>query len=498
MAPAGLRRWERLAPHDWLSLTSSLYLALPCLIFAISWLRPVIALVLVGLVAAALLGELAPEARGDGKNSPDPNERAGGVLLLVVGVATAWTVLSGVGGVGFQAGDFLKHDAVLSALATGRWPVVLPAPTQGGSGQVALSYSIAWYLPAAVVGKVWGWRAAEFALLVWTVAGVSLALLWFARLVGSRGVVPVILFPFLGGMDLVGELITDGRLSLQGSMGEWWAGLWQFSGNTTLLSWAPQHALPAWIGTGLVCVGVGAWDREWSATLLPGALTLLWSPFAFAGLIPFAVLSFVTSRRLRRIGALDMTASLALTLVVGSYYLAHTASPENGWIWASDPSGTLLPRLLLFLLLEVGAFVALCVPEVKRLPKRMRSAFWLACLVLAVLPLYRVGHFNDLAMRASVPALMIVWSVVVRSVVYTFSRRQIVRATALGTALVLGSFVSAASLWRSVNGAQWRIPPTPSHVFHYQDEPPQVRGNYFGSLRSFFFENLARRRQESR
>jgi hypothetical protein len=82
---------------------------------------------------------------------------------LVVG--TAWTVLSGIGGFGFQTGDFLERDAVLWELITRPWPVLGHGHAEGATNQLALSYSVAWYLPAAVAGKLCGWTAAQWPLL---------------------------------------------------------------------------------------------------------------------------------------------------------------------------------------------------------------------------------------------------------------------------------------------------------------------------------------------
>jgi hypothetical protein len=491
-SPVDQPRRVRPVGADLLTTVSAAYLALPVLIFAIGWLRPACAIAVAALVLGALVEPLLygapPESPSDG-----PARRGQGWLLaLALAVGTTWTVLSGIGGFGFQTGDFLKHDAVLWELIARPWPVVLPASEMGGASHVTLTYSVGWYLPAAVAGKLAGWAAAQSALVCWTILGVTLGLLWFSRISRPAPAWVLVLFPFFGGLDLVGSLIVEGRLPLQGSLGEWWAGLWQYSGNATLLSWSPQHALPAWIGIGLVTKWASEKNAQEQGCLLPVALACLWSPFAAAGLAPFALLALVRHARGWRHHIVSALASFAVLSVVGAYFLSRPATPEGGWMWDYAPAGTLVPRLLLFLTLEVGVFVVLALPVVSSLPEVQRALFWMACSILALLPLYRLGHFNDLAMRASAPALTVVWAAVARSLHALSSAHRFRRAFLLGGAVALGSVVGVLVLWRSVSAGEWRLSRAPSHMFNYQTEPPQVQQNYFGSTRSFFFEGLAR------
>ena len=106
----------------------------------------------------------------------------------------------GVGGFAPQATDWIKHNAVLSDCVRQPWPVVL----MDRADRWPLVYYLAWYLPAALVGKVAGYAAAQVALWVWTSLGVMLAGGWFARL--TR--LPVDLLAVSGGWNPAVALLS--------------------------------------------------------------------------------------------------------------------------------------------------------------------------------------------------------------------------------------------------------------------------------------------------
>ena len=152
---------------------SLLYLALPHALFLIGWLRWWIAASLTLLLAAAWLRRPAGSR----------TVTLGGVLFAA-GAAFAVLIQSGVGGFGPQDMDWHKHNAVLMDLIRSPWPVVYEAD----GDRMALVYYVAYYLPAAVAGKLAGWRAANLALLAWTWIGLTGVLLWFQALVGKRAI----------------------------------------------------------------------------------------------------------------------------------------------------------------------------------------------------------------------------------------------------------------------------------------------------------------------
>ncbi|GEM_PF-2149311 len=170
---------------------SFLYLALPVLIFLLTWLRLWLGLICALVVVLALI-QVWRERQGDSRL--ERRGILGGLLLLAL-----WAWLSGVGGYAFQNSDHYCRNAVLRDLVNYSWPVVY-RETVGGSPQMLVYYFGHW-LPAALVGKWLGWEAANAALFVWTWAGVVLA----GLLLGQRLRWPLwnaaLLWIFFSSMD---------------------------------------------------------------------------------------------------------------------------------------------------------------------------------------------------------------------------------------------------------------------------------------------------------
>src|SRR3712207_2603543 len=114
-----------------LTFVSLLYLSLPYFLFAAGWFWWPYAVVLSGVMAAALFfawrvcrrreqtwqwSELWPRGRD-------------GVLLLVI--TLLMLVPAGSGGIGRQRDDWRKNNAVLHDLATSPWPVVAERTVEG-------------------------------------------------------------------------------------------------------------------------------------------------------------------------------------------------------------------------------------------------------------------------------------------------------------------------------------------------------------------------------
>jgi hypothetical protein len=178
-------------------------------------------------------------------------------ILLVFLIALLLLGISGVGGYGYQDTDWLKHNAILKDLVTRPWPVVYRLRGE----QAPLVYYIAYYLPAALLGKLGEWTLANQALFLWSLIGLVLAMLWFLILSRQAAFTVVLLFVLFSGLDVVGQVIARSVVAplrpeiwsiLRWDHIEQWSVGWQYSSNVTLLFWVPHQALAGWIGAGLL------------------------------------------------------------------------------------------------------------------------------------------------------------------------------------------------------------------------------------------------------
>lgn len=160
---------------------------------------------------------------------------------------------------------------------------------------------------------------------------------------------------FFSSMDAL-PFILHGMTWPLGSNIEWWAWPYQYSSNTTLLLWAPNHALPAWLAAGLF---LRHWQNPDFGRLVPflAGLLPLWSPFALVGLAPFLGLTLVFSfgRASWRYHWLDWFPSLVLLGLVAAYFSLDTGGIATvPQIDRAESFSSLLYDYVIFFLFEVG------------------------------------------------------------------------------------------------------------------------------------------------
>ncbi len=382
------------------------YVCLPLVIFLAGWFEWWAALPLIACTAYALRSLIAKWPRGPSRLPITPLQ-----LAVAVIVGGAWTVLGGTDHLVFANADWHIRDAVLHDLVVSPWPV--------GYGLVdgqesLLRAPVAYYLPAAIVGKAAGLAAAHVSMLVWTAIGAILFLLQVLSLTRSRWSVAVTVAAvvvFFSGFDIIGSLLNDGPhfrsdWNITTHL-EWWAGSYQYSSMTTQLFWVPNHALGGWLLIGLLY-------RDDRSTRLDSILPMLfvasalWSPLTAIGLIPFVAWKWVSSMRAERSWRLLHPQVWLPALVVGVALVTFLALDPGripkGFALAKDSPGGAVMSLLRqaqFFLLEAG-ILGIAILAIRR-----RSEVVVALVVLAVLPFAYLGGGNDLVMRASIPSLAV-------------------------------------------------------------------------------------------
>jgi hypothetical protein len=494
--------------------------ALPVGIFLAGWLRPAWAAM---LCATLLYGVLAWGRRlavhaSNGEEGQGAGPLSPGALGSAALIAVAVTAILGSGGFGAQTWDWAKHNAILRDLIEQPWPVAYAT----GRDDAALIYYVAYYLPAALVGKVAGWRAANLALFGWTVIGVLLALGWLVTLSGAPVRRCVGLFVLFSGLDLLGAATWSNRWSgtawIRDFAAEWWAGHWTYPANVTLLSHAPHQALGAWLLTGLTLDGRERTPGR-SPHMLATALGLLWSPFAAVGLIAFAALDRATTWRGRELSRwvrdpVELVGGL-VGLVLAVYFLSRHwplalpaqfyPPPERMTMGALTfapfwlPWRTFAEEYLMFVALEFVILSGL-LAAAYRGRRGDLQLLGVAAVSLLVLPLVRYGVFNDLVMRTSIPALFVLQVLAARAPAVS-SQRTLLR-TAITAILLLGAVYPAnmlriaATMVIDRRALVW-IPPRSSVTDLFQQQLA-LQGQYFfvgqyiGALDAPFFRLFAR------
>jgi hypothetical protein len=465
---------QGLRPLDRLSALSMIYLGIPLALFLVGWLRTPFAVVLLVLLCLAFY--IAWRTC----HADSPPFRIGLKQIVLVCVAICWVCFGGAGHV-FYANrfDWSLRDAVLHDLTIAPWPTGYDI---GGSFLWILRSPIGYYLPAALGGKVFGLVYADAILWLWTTIGVWIFLCLLpiqSRHLGKMGLA-IIAVVFFSGMDIIGWFSLWGFFPPLYRHLEWWAQMFQYSSNSTLLFWTPNHALPAWIAAALFW---RHWRTDAFIIISPFLLSLLpiWSPFPVIGMLPFYALLVFRVIRDKKGGKFNLPLlgiSFLLTIVVGAYLSMDIGSIPSSNAMNFDYFSLLLKRYPLFVILEFGALTAL-------LWKSNRgSILLLSVLVLLGLPFIRFGPGNDLTMRGSIPALAFV-CIATLDFLQRARKESRGRMVAVCSILLLGAITPIHEIYRAISFPHWKPsqtltvmdfgPTPPSHyVSHYENGWLQV------------------------
>ena len=524
-------------PQHFLRYATLLFLALPPLIFLGGFLRVPLALA-AGAIVGVGLWRLWQDSASD-RQAPDSSHQFSWRLLaLVIVPAAILTGLSGAGGWGSGDSDWLKHDTLLRDLLARPWPVTY----ETGHGPVLLVYYTAFYLPAALLGKLCGgsWNVASQALTLTTFLGIVFSALWLVVL-GARGLRPnpraaliaaAVFFGF-SGMDALGKGLVNLFYGLPFFSGnwddlEWWAQFAQYSSNAAALFWAPQHAFGGWLPLALV---LDDWFSERGAegtAVFCLALALFWSPFAMVGLLP--LLGGLLLWRRARTGwrsewrrgwlTLPNLAGVVAGGVFGLHLLAHFQSVPLPAAYQITPGFSPMPLLetshvplpmiyVVFVLVEFAGLSAAVewffADRQDEEARRVRPLLWLATGTLLVLPWLRYGYANDLVMRGGIPALFVLQVLLVR--MFTAGDEKKRGAVSLAVALLLVGAGTVATEYsrhavRISRQASWRDTRTREPVHSLAELAHTVYARpgfdftrqYLGSADSIFARHLAARR----
>lgn len=426
----------------WLYFVALLYLAFPLFLFFIGWCSWFVALPVIGF----LLYLLANICKQIGRRSITEKIRV--APAVVTGIFSfVWVATVGVWNLGFgrtQDWDALRND-LLSTLTKHSWPVT---HTFSGSQVVwSMRHYLGFYLPGPFVGKVAGGNLGVtlFATGVWLFCGVWIVLLLLQKLFagyGLRKYLSLPLFIAFSGLDAIGSRM-QGTLALRpsslvhGGHIEWWAKRYQFSSNTTLLHWVPQHAIPSWIG-GLLVIHIVR-SRQ-NLFLLPviAVFAMLWSPFAAVGIVVIALLLLIGTglaseflNNLRKFPLLVISL-LVIGIPVLVFLQSGTSDIPKSLLLSQGSFTHNIKILIEFIPLEFGMVAGLTGILLRH---KIRENLIVSLGLILVLMIV-VGMYNDFAMRVS-PALLVVILVNACDALFTAPKRGLHQLVHIALAGVL-------------------------------------------------------------
>ena len=415
---------EVLVRRDVFFAVCAAYLTIPVVIFMLGNLRPLIGIPAAVLMAGCCVFSCIDFCKGPDRKLKDRSSDFFGMkmpikyLIALFMVALITVFISGVGEYVYSMLDHVFRRAVFNDLINYKWPVIYDYSTQHNprviavlgktQGNTALIYYSTYWMPSALVGKLFGFTAGNIFLIIWTTVGVWLTLVGTTMVIRRISWAVPIIYIIFSGLDVLPNLIHS-LTQYEGYMAvEHWVPEFAYISNFTQLSNVFNQCVPVWLIVVLLMLSSNV-----RSTGLIGSLSFAYSPWAAIGLVPLAAaLAFKKELQPQKkakviLSLLHPTAiiSCAIMLVVyGTYYMAgSSSSAESGLSGKYSKSfGGFLLSWALLLIIEVLPFVILLWKREKKEPLFITSA-----ITLALIPLYKISYFNDFSMRASLPALFV-------------------------------------------------------------------------------------------
>lgn len=416
-------------------------LIVPILVFFCGWLHWYIALVACGLLVGGFVWLYRVDYVKIDQTLRLPRIHTIAIAMLF----GLWVALAGICGVGVEAIDVPYRMAILSDLIAYDWPVVYEQ-----TGYAMVYYYAFWIIPA-LVGKVFGVKAALFCIwLLETTILVLSFLLICAVLKASRPsrlwMIAIVLMGF-SGLNIVGALFgifagtnPVGRLTFSTNLG-WLDGLdtayathFMYRTNTDTLC-EVFNQTPLWLVVPLMLQ-----NRRIHSFFFLGLLVLPYSPWGLVGVCPLMIclgvmraLHGMEGKPLgikRTLCALFSPANICGALSVGVIYvlfytsasvMSSASSATKGYtaeiaystgnvgiipLWELGPF--VIVCYVVFCLLTFGVFAIMLFNTHKHNP-----LFWTCVVWLAIIPLVWVSapQVRDFCMNVSLAplTLLMIW-----------------------------------------------------------------------------------------
>lgn len=489
-----------------ITLITYIYLVLPFLIFSIGWFRAYIA-VPVAIIVAYCGWKAWREAPSFW--CPEINLDSIVKICFIATVLGIWIFYSGVGKLAWQNKDHLYRNAIFQVLVDYKWPVynwdIIEGIYSKGTA-TSLIYYIGFWLPAAVVGKLFGLSAGYLFQVVWAWVGVILVYYYLCARKRKLVIWPVVLLIFFSGLDILGVFATGTNIFTisNDSHIEWWVGTYQYSSMTTQLFFVFNQAIPAWLVT------IFAMEQKNNRSLIFLLSTLeLTSTFPFVGLIPYTAFWMLSRfyelphrevhRRKRLILWMNSFLKDSLTIqnllgggligILSFFYLWGNIAATGVASQSVSSIVSHIPwiRYFIFIILEVGIYLALIYKYHKK-----EAVYYVTAGLLILIPLMK-GYSGDFCMRASIPALFVLLLLIHDALEQAYRCRDKLILTALVIALCIGSVTSVHELIRPLR----KTIESESNGLSYNETLPLNiilnGGNFSGSTDgNFFFEYIAK------
>lgn len=396
-----------------LTITTFAYIYIPIELFLFTWVKWYLALAVSAVTLPAVCKMAVCYLRDEEEKREKQVTVTGPMLAAVIAVILVFCYYMGYTGDAPQPADWNKHNAMLHDLVSRRWPVYYETHERS-----MLTYYLAQYLIPALAGKVFRTFYATLAVqYLWNALGILLIVLNLFRIVRAdrwkKQAAVLFVFFFYNGMLLLAQAVLSALFRI--SIGQQYDYLHflningyflQFRSNLVSMRWVYPQCIVPWLVTLLLYEHRHRIEHA-AALLIP---VMLFGILPFVGLVVLAfayiVRELLAARGNRNVlkrlfSPWNVLTALFLGGVLFAYFSGNIFSekPEEIGFYGVFYEGKNIWVYLIFCLCMYGVYAA-C------MYKRMRRSamFWITVGTLTVIPLFRMGSWNDFCMGVSIPA----------------------------------------------------------------------------------------------
>jgi hypothetical protein len=385
---------------------SLLYIALPFFLFFGTWFRWELAISLNCIFSVSLI--LVYRTKITESSVPAQLAQKKLLLVLVLLILAVWVYFSGIGSFSFQHDDHQFRNAIFWDLSQKNWPITYKIdgfkadhPLQGQS--TVLIYYFAFWLPAALVSKIFGLAVGTVFLYFWALLGLYLVV--YQLFVFYNKVSFKVLFLFLawGSFYFLGSIYEHGLKSVvKGEAYLWINDLLYADGNIGLVYWTFNQTIVPWL---IILLFINYFQPK-NAFFIYACL-FFYGPFSFMGFFPFVVFFSVKNILESNVNSpwqkikpfLSFQNTIGAMCVVGFLYLYYKSNVMGNFFMIKVRPWSVY---FTFIVVSIGAILALITQF-----HRKNALFYLVVFVLFLLPFGQMGWGLDFPSRVSIPAMFL-------------------------------------------------------------------------------------------
>lgn len=414
---------------------SEIYLLIPVIIFFIGYLRPVFSIPLALLLVTGAFFSIKDAESDAGKVNLFSKK-----TVIVLAIILLWTLLSGIGGFVWQnRWDHMFRNALFEDLVNYDWPVI--------NSYVGLCYYFGFWLPSAVIGKLFGMNAGYIFQVIWAFAGISLTMGMIFRYFNKVKISFVFIFIFFSGLDIFVWLFTNMNdlnsimmRVISGEHIELLLYLFNSSSNTTLLFWVYNQCIPFWLGFILILK-----QKSTKNLLFILSLMAICCPIPCVGLAPLIayriIKELIKSKNVRQVMTVQNVIAIPTALIMLLFFRTNNSAGKLS-ILPLDSKEVWI-KFAIYLLTEFLCYLIILF-RYNRHDIELKILFVTNC----ILPFLTIGKDYDFAWRTCIPLSFYLTLLVIKGLHFDHLSKRAKQC--LVVMLCLGAFTPVNELMRTV------------------------------------------------